>query len=39
MDVAFEDGITINKAYAAKYEAKKRAEELSKRKLHTTEPL
>ncbi|CAI8028399.1 Protein KRI1 homolog [Geodia barretti] len=30
MDVAFEDGITINKAYAAKYEAKKRAEELSK---------
>ena len=27
-----EDRITINKAYASKYEKKKRAEELSKRK-------
>ena len=30
MDI--EDSITINKAYASKYEQKKRAEELSKRK-------
>ena len=27
-----EDGITINKAFAEKYEKKKRAEELSRRK-------
>lgn len=29
-----EDSITINEAYASKYEKKKRAEELSKRKHH-----